>query len=179
MIWSCNETPIPKPTGYFRIDLPEKKYSPVDTLPFPFAFDLPQYAFSNLSRTEKDSNFFNIDFTRFDARLHLSYIPVKDNLPQLLEDARTLVYKHVSKAQDIRENLVINEREKVFGTYYEIAGNAASGSQFFITDSSSHFVRGALYFNAEPNFDSIAPVQQFIDQDLERLLESFRWKKMN
>lgn len=174
--YACQEAIAPKPKGYFRIDLPEKSYQMVDTLPFPFQFELPQYAHPNLNRTKTDSNFFNIDFTRFDARLHLSYISIEDNLPKLLEDARTLVYKHVSKAQDIRENLIINKEDRVFGTFYEIAGNAASGSQFYITDSSRHFLRGALYFNVEPNYDSIAPVQSFIDKDISMLLESFNWK---
>lgn len=176
-LFACQDAIAPKPKGYFRIDLPEKSYHLIDTLPFPFEFELPAYAFANLTRTKTDSNFFNIDFTQFDARLHLSYIPVQDNLPKLLEDARTLVYKHVSKAQDIKENIVINHESRVFGTYYEIAGNAASGSQFFITDSSKHFLRAALYFNAEPNYDSIAPVQEFIDQDISRILETFSWSR--
>lgn len=173
---ACQDAIAPKPKGYFRIDLPEKSYNIIDTLPFPFQFKLPQYAYPNLHRTKTDSNFFNIDFTRFDARLHLSYVPIKNNLPKLLEDARTLVYKHVSKAQDIRENIVYNDEERVFGTFYEIAGNAASGSQFFVTDSSKHFLRGALYFNVEPNYDSIAPVQTFIDQDISVLLETLSWE---
>jgi len=176
---ACENNPVPKPTGYFRIDLPEKNYRQVDTIPFPFSFKLPQYAFVNLRRTKKDKNFLNIDFTRFGARVHLSYIPVKDNLPKLLEDSRTLVYKHVVKAQDIKENLVMNQQERVFGTYYQIEGNAASGSQFYLTDSVNHFLRGALYFNVEPNYDSIAPVQAFIKEDLEELIEGFRWKEVD
>lgn len=173
---ACENNSVPKPTGYFRIDLPEKEYSRVDTIPFPFSLKLPQYAHVNLRRTKKDKNFLNIDFTRFGARVHLSYIPINDNLPKLLEDSRTLVYKHVVKAQDIKENLVMNREDRVFGTYYQIEGNAASGSQFYLTDSVNHFLRGALYFNVEPNYDSIAPVQAFIKEDIEELIEGFRWK---
>ena len=113
-ILACQDAIAPKPKGYFRIDLPEKSYGTIDSIPFPFQFELPQYAFVNLNRTKTDSNFLNVDFTRFDARLHLSYISIENNLPKLLEDARTLVYKHVSKAQDIKENLVINEEKQVF-----------------------------------------------------------------
>lgn len=173
---ACMEPEIPKPTGYFRIDLPEKEYRVKDSIPFPFSFEIPAYAYVNLKRTQRDSNFLNIDYPRFRARIHLSYLPVDSNLARLLEDARTLVYKHVSKAQDIKENLIYNEQDRVFGMYYQIAGDAASGAQFFLTDSTEHFLRGALYFNSEPNFDSIAPVQNFIMQDMEHFLESFRWK---
>jgi gliding motility-associated lipoprotein GldD len=172
----CGDNFLPKPQGYFRIDLPEKEYRTQDSLPFPFTFKLPQYAYSNLDRTLSEPNFLNIDFPRFDARIHMSYIPVDTNIAVLLEDARGLVFKHVSKAQDIKENLIYNEEDRIFGTFYQIAGDAASGSQFYITDSTNHFVRGALYFNVQPNFDSIAPVQEFLMKDISQMLESFKWK---
>jgi len=172
---SCGSDPIPKPEGYFRIDLPEKSYSPIDSIPFPFSFELPQYAAVNLQRTMEEPNFLNIDFARYGARLHLSYKEVDTNAYQLLEDARTMVYKHVVKAQDIKENLIINPEQNVFGTYYEIAGNAATGAQFYLTDSTDHFLRGALYFNVIPNYDSIAPVQEFLKEDIEHMIESFNW----
>ncbi len=174
---SCGSDPVPKPEGYYRIDLPEKTYHKVDSIPFPFSFEIPQYAEVNLRRTMDEPEFLNIDFRRFGARLHLSYKPIDSNAYQLLEDARTLVYKHVVKAQDIKENLIINPEVRVFGTYYEIAGNAASGAQFYLTDSTNHFFRGALYFNVVPNYDSIAPVQDFLKEDVEYLIESFKWTR--
>jgi gliding motility-associated lipoprotein GldD len=175
-IIGCGDNFLPKPIGYFRIDLPEKEYRAQDNLPFPFKFELPQYAFSNLERTKSEPNYLNIDFPRYDARIHMSYIPVDTNIAVLLEDARGLVFKHVSKAQDIKESLIINKEDRVFGTLYHIAGDAASGSQFYITDSTNHFVRGALYFNVQPNFDSIAPVQDFLMKDIDQMLETFKWK---
>jgi len=174
--YSCGSDPIPKPTAYYRIDLPEKEYREVDSIPFPFSFELPKYAQVNLERSRKDPNFLNIDYPRYAARLHLSYKAIDTNANQLLEDARSLVYKHVVKAQDIQENLVINQDERVYGTYYEIEGNAASGAQFYLTDSTKHFIRGALYFSVEPNYDSLAPVQDFLKEDIERMIESFRWE---
>jgi len=174
-LFACGESYIPKPEAYFRIDLPEKDYQKIDSIPFPFHFQIPQYAAINLERTAKNPNFLNVDFPRFGARIHMSYLPVENNLNDLLEDSRALVYKHVVKAQDIEENMIINSESKVFGSYYQIEGNAASGSQFYMTDSSNHFIRGALYFNVEPNIDSIAPVQEFLIMDIEQLIESFQW----
>lgn len=175
LLLSCNNDYVPKPVGYFRINLPEKQFEMVDSIPFPFQFMLPQYALVNLERTKQDSSFLNVDFPRYGARIHMSYLEVDTNLFQLFEDSRTLVYKHASKAQDIRENVVFNEEGRVYGMYYQIEGNAASGSQFYLTDSSNHFLRGALYFNVQPNYDSIAPVQKFIKQDIEVFIESFKW----
>jgi len=178
ILTACQNDYIPRPIGYFRIDLPKKEYTTIDSIPFPFQFELPQYAFVNLRRTQSDPNFLNIDFPKYGARIHMSYLPVEENIAQLLENSRTLVYKHVTKAQDIRENLIYNEEDRVFGTYYHIEGNAASGSQFYMTDSSNHFLRGALYFNVQPNFDSIAPVQNFLKADIENLIESFHWNQI-
>lgn len=149
----------------------------LDSLPFPFTLELPQYAHPNLKRTKRDSNFFNIDFPRFGARIHMSYASVNDtNLHKLLEDSRTLAFKHSIKAQDISERLFINDKDSVYGIYYSISGNAASSSQFFLTDSSRHFVRGALYFHVQPNSDSIAPVGEFISKDIVHLMENLKWK---
>lgn len=173
---ACESNSIPRPEGYYRIDLPEKKYHRVDSLTFPFQFEIPQYASINLERTAQNPNFLNLDFKRFGARVHLSYAPVDTNLAQLLEDSRSLVYKHVVKAQDIQENQIVNTEEAVFGMYYQIEGNAASSSQFFVTDSNNHFLRGALYFNVEPNYDSLAPVLDFIKKDIEHMLETFSWQ---
>lgn len=176
-IVSCGGDSLPKPTGYFRIDLPEKSYQKItDSIPFPFSFELPQYAAVNLTRTKEQSNFFNLDFKQYGARIHFSYFPIDDNIEKLLEESRSLSYKHTEKAQEINEELIINDDERVFGTYYSIAGNAASSDQFFITDSSNHFLRGALYFNVAPNPDSIGPVSEFIKKDIVHLIETFSWK---
>lgn len=177
LLTACSSDPIPKPTAYYRIDLPEKNYRSIDSIPFPFRFELAEYAKINLKRTQKEPNFLNIDFPKFNARLHLSYKAVDTNAYQMLEDARSLVYKHVVKAQDIHENIVVNPEFRVYGTYYEIAGNAASGAQFYLTDSTNHFLRGALYFGVEPNYDSLAPVQDFLKEDIERMIETFRWEE--
>ncbi len=173
---ACDRSSVPRPEGYFRIDLAEKNYREVDSLPFPFRFELPQYAATNLERSAKNPNFLNLDFKRFGARVHLSYAPVDTNLAKLLEDSRSLVYKHVVKAQDIQENQIVNPEESVYGMYYQIEGNAASNLQFFVTDSNQHFLRGALYFNVEPNYDSIAPVLSYIQKDIEHFIETFSWQ---
>ena len=172
---ACEESYAPKPTAYFRIDLPAKEYKHIEDIPFPFSFELPQYGAVNLERTAKDSNFLNLDFARFQARIHMSYLPISGNLRELLEDSRSLVYKHVAKAQDIHEELIIDQEDRVYGSYFTIEGNAASSAQFYLTDSSNHFLRGALYFNVKPNADSIRPVQAFLNEDIKHFMESFTW----
>lgn len=166
----------PKPKGYFRISFPEKKYTRFDSL-CPFSFDYPVYA---RVAPDRDKNaepcWMNIQFPQFHAEVNLSYKPVSGNVDKFLEDSRTLAVKHTIKADAIEEQPVIRDSSKVYGLIYEIEGNAASSVQFYLTDSVHHFVRGALYFNARPNKDSLGIVIDFIRQDVRHMIESFEWK---
>ncbi|MFT7332819.1 MAG: gliding motility-associated lipoprotein GldD, partial [Sphingobacteriales bacterium] len=92
------------------------------------------------------------------------------------EDSRRFVFKHTVKADGIGENMIQDTARDVYGIYYTIAGNAASNIQFFLTDTNTHFLRGALYFNSAPQIDSIKPVLEFIKADIEVLMESLEWR---
>jgi gliding motility-associated lipoprotein GldD len=118
----------------------------------------------------------NIDFPRFDGKIHISYKQVRNNLDRYTEDSRTLAYKHSIKADAIKETLYGNDSSHVYGILYEIKGNAASSLQFFVTDSTRNFLRGSLYFNVQPNKDSLAPVISFFRDDIIRLMETVTWK---
>jgi gliding motility-associated lipoprotein GldD len=110
------------------------------------------------------------------ATLYLNYNPLEHNLDSLLNDAYQLPYKHISKAESIPEKLFVNEEKKVFGTLFSVVGNAASQYQFFLTDSTKHFLVGSLYFYARPNYDSIYPAADYLQKDIIHLIESFKWK---
>lgn len=177
-IVSCNTAPYaPKPRGYFRIDLPEKQYVILDTT-FPYSFEYPTYvSLSPDTHSPYEKYWINLNFTPFKATLHLSYKEINENLIKYLEDAHTLVTKHIPKADAIYDSLIVDRQHNVFGLTYEIEGSgAASPYQFFLTDSTTHFIRGALYFNTVPNNDSLQPVIDFIEQDIEHLISTLRWK---
>lgn len=173
---SCKQNNIPKPTGYMRIDFPDKKYQKFDTT-FPYCFDYAKYA---IIKTDNDLNtepyWINIDYPQFKGRIHITYKPLQNNVFKYIEDAHTFVYKHTIKADAIEEHYYKNDSTNVYGTLYDIKGNAASSIQFFLTDSTEHFLRGALYFYTKPNKDSLAPVIKFVRQDIVRIIESFEWK---
>lgn len=173
----CESTTYtPKPTGYFRIDLPEKTYQTV-ALDCPFIFEIPTYATLQPNKNNADKPcWFDIAFKTMNANIYFSYKPVENNINQFLEDSRTLAFKHTVKAFDIEQNTIAFPNKKVYGLVYEIEGNAASAYQFHLTDSINHFVRGSLYFNNVPNQDSIQPVLDFIKKDITHLFETFEWK---
>ena len=174
---SCSETPsTPKPKGYFRIDLPEKNYTLYESASCPFQFEVPAYAsVLNYHDSVAQPCWKYIRYPQFNAEIFLSYKAVENNIATYLEDARTLAYKHTVKAESIDETLV-ETQYGVSGMIYDIGGNAASSVQFYATDSTRHFLRGALYFNVAPQPDSLAPVIQFLREDIVKMMTSLQWK---
>ena len=181
-IAACNTDYTLKPRGYFKIDLPPKKYQQFNQPGFPYTFEYPVYA-----QVVKDSLFFeqqaenpywiNIDFPQFGGRIHLSYKSIgNNNFDSLVNDAFTMSYKqHTYKASAI-EPVPFTTPNGISGVYFSLRGNTATANQFFITDSVRHFVRGALYFSATPNEDSLRPVNDFLRKDMEHLINTLQWK---
>ena len=176
---SCGEEerPLPKPKGYLRIDLPEKEYVKVDTIGR-YAFEMPSYAeltYDPFSPQEK--NWVNVEMPCFKASIHLTHKDVKGNLGEYLEDVHTMITKHLQKANGMRDSLIVNDEHKVYGLFIEMDGKGvATPMQFYLTDSTRNFVRGALYFNFQPDNDSMQPVINFIRKDIDHLIETFEWK---
>ena len=175
--YSCNKVDIPRPYGYFRVELPKHEYRMIDTLGLPYRFALPTNA-KLINRDAKNDKFWvDIYYPKLNASIFCSYKPVKGNLIDLLEDTRKIVYKHSVRADGIGEKAFNHPENNVYGILYDLTGNTASSVQFVLTDSTKHFFRGALYFNNVPNKDSIAPMSNYIREDVIKIMESFEWKK--
>ena len=180
--YGCNsDYSVGKKKGYFRIDFPEKKYKVFDQPGYPYTFEYPVYA-----NVLKDSTFFddkagdwwiNIDFPQFHGRVFVSYKEIgKNKFDSLINDAFTMSYKqHVQKASAI-EPKPFRTPNNVDGIYFTLEGETATANQFFLTDSVKHFLRGALYFDATPNEDSLSIVNDFLRKDLQYLINTLKWK---
>jgi len=171
-----DEIIAPKPRGYYRLQFPEKIYVTYDSA-CPFTFQMPVY-----SKMENDKNYLaepcwlNMQFHSFNGTLHLTYKPVKNNIEDYIKDSYTLSSKHHVKASGVKEQIVMRNSSKVYGLIYDIEGNTATSFQFFLTDSTKHFMHGALYFNAVPNTDSISPVIDFLKKDIYNMINTLEWK---
>ena len=176
MLFSCKPTYYPKTHGYIRTDYPKKEYRLFDSA-YPYTFEIPVY-----SKIDRDSSYgaekywSDWNFPEFKATVFISYKIIKNNLNEYEEDTRKLVYKHTIKAAEIEPIIWNNEDENVYGILYDIRGNVASQVQFYLTDSIKHFVRGSFYFNCIPNKDSLAPSLKFLRKDIDRMIETFKWK---
>lgn len=176
IISACKHNYTPKPRGYFRIDFPEKEYSSYQSN-CNYRFEYPVYGkITDIIVSSSEPCWINIEFPQFRGKIHITYKRMTDNLATYSEDIRTLAYKHIVKADDIIETPVMIPDKKVFGMVYEIKGNTASSLNFYLTDSTDNFLSGALYFNAIPNKDSLAPVISFFKTDIEHLIETLEWK---
>lgn len=183
LLFSCSSGAdyVPKPKGYPRIDFPAKKYIVFDTAVAPYTFEMPVYASmekDTLSNYTPDPTWFNMVFKPYNATLHITYYKFGNWVlfDSLVYDTRKLVQKHMQKADDIIEEPFRDSENKTSGLIFRIQGNTATNLNFYATDSSRHFFRGALYFNKKTNPDSIAPVYQFIREDVMHLIKTLKWK---
>lgn len=177
LIASCNNDYIPKPRGFFRIAFQEKSYHQIDSAGLPYRFEIPDYSELVPDQDRLSEPFWvNLKIPAHKAEVNISFKKVENNLAQLIEDSRTLAYKHSIKADAISERIFVNPANKVYGTIYLIDGNAASPLQFYVTDSTHNFLRGALYLREVPNIDSLRPVIDFLTPDVIRLIETTEWK---
>jgi gliding motility-associated lipoprotein GldD len=173
---ACKQSFTPKPAGYLRIDYPEKSYHLYSDQEF-FQFEIPDYSVVEIdSGPASRDGWLNVAVPQLNGRIYMSYKPVGDNLTALITDCRELAYKHTVKAQAIEETPFIERDENRFGMVYDLKGDVASAVQFFITDSTRHFLRGSLYFNVRPNRDSLNPVIDFLREDIIHLIETTQWK---
>jgi len=164
----------PKPLSPQKIVFPEKVYKTYQAR-CDYSFDVPKYATIKLDTTTKNCNP-NIILNGFNAELFLTHVKLDSNLMTNIEYSRKLAYEHSIKADGIEEAVIKNPENKVFGMQYKIIGNSASNYQFYVTDSTDHFLRGALYFNAKPNYDSLKPFLEFIIEDFDHLIKTIDWK---
>jgi gliding motility-associated lipoprotein GldD len=181
---ACSHPIDPKRRGYYKINLPVNQGNKLYNIPgFPYKFEYPSYA-----EISKDSSFFdtkpendywlNIDVPSLDARLYISYKTIaksgKNSFDSLLMQTTTMSFKHSSLANGI-EPKPFKTTNGIDGVFFDVSGDVATSKQFFLTDSVKHFFRGALYFNAAPNNDSLKPVYDFLEKDLNTIANTLQW----
>lgn len=175
---ACSSEYMPKPRGYNRIILPEHKYIALpDT--FPYQFDYSVHA-----RILKDSSWIaepywiDLYYPEFEASIQVSYKQVKNDinlLKEYLATAYKLTSKHQVKAYAIDEGIIKTTKGKT-AVIAALRGEVPSQYQFFCTDSTTHFLRGALYFNTATQNDSLAPVISYMQDEILHMLNTLEWR---
>lgn len=175
MLFSCNQQiDSPKPIGNIRLSFPENKYKSFVDSNFPYSFENSIYSKPEL-RDKK--GWINLNYPNMKATVYLTYYPIQNNLFQLIKDTEKLTFdSHAVKANEIKGQPYENTENKVYGTLFRLSGNTATNLQFYLTDSTKHFMSGAVYFRVRPNYDSILPAVDYLEKDIKKLMETVRWK---
>ena len=174
LLMSCKDDPRPKPKGFLALEYPEAKYERID-IGCPYTFEKNDLAEIVPSRNRVPC-WINLDYSTMNGAIFLTYQPVRSNLDSLLTDAQKLPLQHTIKADAIEGDIYTNEFNKTYGMFYQVQGDAASQAQFYLTDSTEHFITGSVYFNSLPNFDSIVPAADYLKKDIKHLIETLKWK---
>lgn len=175
---ACESNWLPKPPGYNRIELPRHEYQRLEQ-GYPYQLD-----FSTYSRVEADSfnlgekEWINLNYKEFGAKVHLTYkkIDQSTDFKTLSNDAFNLTAKHQIKAYGIKEAILLTPNGYV-AVVAELSGEVPTQFQFFVTDSTSSFLRGAVYFNSALKNDSLAPIIEYIKLDMAHLINSVNFGK--
>jgi gliding motility-associated lipoprotein GldD len=180
LLLACGEDYKPKPKAQLRLEYPEAKYKSInEALPFTFEKNVISKPIKIIN-IDSSNNILgiNIVYPKLKGTIYLTYAKIKnkENLKLHLIDAQNLTQKHTMKADEIIESPFEDTKNRVFGMYYEVGGDAASQSQFYVTDSINHFLNGSLYFYAKPNYDSIFPAAEYLKKDIKHIIETFRWE---
>ena len=166
---------IPKPLGYFRIDFAEHTYSPYQS-ECPFSFESPNGAILMDKPNSPSPCFKDLYYPNLKATVYLTYISIDSNFAEISRFTDDKVYDHHTKASGILPREFTNYEENVYGMSYSLEGNVAVNYLFYVTDSTNHYFAGQLYFETVPNYDSLQPCIEYIQEDMQHLIETFKWK---
>lgn len=175
LLWGCGEDPVPKPRGYFRIDLPERTYVPWEN-GRGMAAEMPAAARVTERSAEGEARWYDVRYKGMRATVHLTWSPVNGSIRSLIEDAHTFKSAHGAKARKIGHERLLRDSVRVYGTLFDVEGDVASPLVFYLTDSTDNFLYGALYFDTRPNADSLAPVTDRIRADMRHMAATLRWQ---
>ena len=180
-IFSCGkeeQSYVPKPKGYNRIELPGHQYQKL-LQDHPYSFEFSKYAKvvpDTFRMAEKDWVFIN--YPQFKANIQLTYKEVRNDpkrLSDFINDTYKLTSKHQIRASSIQEQRVLTQNGKT-AILFKLQGDVPSPYQFYTTDSTRHFLRGAIYFPTATKNDSLAPVIDYLQKDMLQLLNTLEWR---
>lgn len=175
LLTACGDDPVPKPRGWFRIDLPEVRHAYWED-ERTFGAELPAHARMVHRKQEGRSAWYDLRFPRQRATVHLTWSRVDGDIQELIEDAHIFKGKHEARASRITRERILRPDARVFGTVFDVDGDVASPVVFYLTDSTRNFLYGALYYNTRPNADSLAPVTQRMREDIRHLAGTVVWR---
>lgn len=175
LCWSCQDVNVPKPKAYLSLEYPNANYQNIEPQ-LPFTFDKNKLSTVETISKNKKKLGLNLNYPSLNATVYLTYNTLNNNLKNYISEAESITQKHSKIAREVSERVFKNEQTNVYGKLFDLKGPVASQIQFFVSDTKKHFISGALYFSARPNYDSIFPAVDYVKNDVIRIMESLQWK---
>ena len=182
VLFGCENYFLPKQSAYLRLDYPKPEYKLIDDKDFPFFFEantiLSEISDIDINPASID---FIINYNQLNAQINFQYKNVNSNekLNAYILDLKSTIETHSMMANSVKIKDYSLKEKNIFGRIFDLSGNVASPYQFYLTDSINNIISGLVYFNIKPNYDSILPAINYIENDIIHLIESFDWKNYN
>ena len=176
LLFACGEdTFIPKPPTYLRLELPDHTYENYKDS-CQYSFDLPSiYTVEKAPISDGEACHRRIQLGPLNGTIYFRHWDMTQSLAYYVNNANDEIDRHKGKARSVEDNRIIRDQDDVYGTLFHLKGDVATPFQFYLTDSTDHFVYGEVLFNSAPNYDSLKPSLDYLRQDLDQLLETFKW----
>lgn len=173
-LWSCKEDYSLKPVGEVRLEYPEATYQNFSS-DCPFSFE---YSTQSIEIRKNKPCWYVLHYPNMKANIYLTYFDIKssDDLAKKIKDSEMFVQEQTVKASYISPREFIFPERKVYGTLFEVGGDAAINIQFHATDSIHNILSGSVYFSTTPKFDSLQPAINYLKKDVIHLIETLHWK---
>jgi gliding motility-associated lipoprotein GldD len=182
-----NKVKVPDDKSNYKVNVPTENTGPAPELTkheytkyqsnCGFKFDLSKLYKVNDIEIEKSGSmcYKKIDLGKLNGEINFLYLKMQEPLSTYVNYSNDQVDGHKIKANAINDLRIINKKNRVFGTFFELKGDVATPFQFYLTDSTKYFVRGEVLFNCRPNYDSLLPSINYLKTDLLHLIETFEW----
>ena len=179
-ILGCDNYLMPKQSAFLRLDYSNPQYEQINNNSFPFLFETNNIL-SNISEINisNESIDFILKYDELNGQVNFQYknVASKEALDTYILDLKKTIETHSIMANTVRIRDYVLEENDIYGRIFDLSGNVASPYQFYLTDNEYNVISGFVYFNIKPNYDSILPAINYIENDMINLIESFSWKK--
>lgn len=171
IVFSCNNNVnLPKQKAYFAPEFEIPTYKKI-SLDCNYTFNINfQASINNI----KNCNY-EIYYKNLNAKIFINQIVLSNSIETVLNTFNQKINENSRLSDQIIQSNYVNIDKKIYSKLYSFVGNSPSNIQFYVTNQTDKFLTGSLFFETEPNYDSLFPYIDYIRNDIKKMVDSFRW----
>lgn len=171
IVFSCNNNVnLPKQKAYFAPEFEIPTYKKI-SLDCNYTFNINfQASINNI----KNCNY-EIYYKNLNAKIFINQIVLSNSIETVVNTFNQKLNENSRLSDQIIQSNYVNIDKKIYSKLYSFVGNSPSNIQFYVTNQTDKFLTGSLFFETEPNYDSLFPYIDYIRNDIKKMVDSFRW----